>query len=115
MNRKARIFVSNQLAGILEEKEHGRYAFMYDSAYLKMKTARPLSWTMPLGSGPLLCDTLFPFFDGLIPEGWLLDLTTKNWKLDPRDRMGLLLTACRDCIGTVHVLSWEESPSAVDE
>jgi serine/threonine-protein kinase HipA len=48
---------------------------------------------------------LFPFFDGLIPEGWLLDIAEKNWKLNPRDRMGLLLVCCKDCIGTVSVHS----------
>ncbi|AGY54685.1 HipA N-Terminal Domain-Containing Protein [Bacteroidales bacterium CF] len=46
---------------------------------------------------------LFPFFDGLIPEGWLLDIAEKNWKLNPRDRMGLLLACCKDCIGAVSV------------
>jgi len=46
---------------------------------------------------------LFSFFDGLIPEGWLLDIAEKNWKLDPRDRMGLLLACCRDCIGAVSI------------
>ena len=46
---------------------------------------------------------LFPFFDGLIPEGWLLDIAEKNWKLNPRDRMGLLLACCKDCIGAVSI------------
>jgi serine/threonine-protein kinase HipA len=47
---------------------------------------------------------MFPFFDGLIPEGWLLDIAEKNWKIDSRDRMGLLLACCKDCIGAVSVL-----------
>jgi serine/threonine-protein kinase HipA len=46
---------------------------------------------------------MFPFFDGLIPEGWLLDIAQKNWKLNPRDRMGLLMACCKDCIGAVSV------------
>jgi serine/threonine-protein kinase HipA len=46
---------------------------------------------------------MFPFFDGLIPEGWLLVIAQKTWKVDARDRMGLLLTVCRDPIGAVHV------------
>ena len=48
-------------------------------------------------------DLLFPFFDGLIPEGWLLDIAEKNWKLDGRDRMGLLLACCSSAIGAVSV------------
>jgi serine/threonine-protein kinase HipA len=46
---------------------------------------------------------IFPFFDGLIPEGWLLDVATKSWKINERDRMGLLLACCNDCIGAVSV------------
>lgn len=48
------------------------------------------------------------FFDGLIPEGWLLEIAERTWKLDPRDRMGLLLSCCRDCIGAVGVVPLEE-------
>jgi serine/threonine-protein kinase HipA len=51
---------------------------------------------------------MFPFFDGLIPEGWLLDIATRNWKLNPNDRMGLLMTCCKDCIGAVGVVGIEE-------
>ena len=46
---------------------------------------------------------LFPFFEGLIPEGWLLDIATKNWKINVNDRMGLLLACCSNCIGAVSV------------
>jgi serine/threonine-protein kinase HipA len=40
----------------------------------------------------------------------LLDIAEKNWKLHPRDRMGLLLACCKDCIGaiSVHQLKEEE-------
>jgi serine/threonine-protein kinase HipA len=53
-------------------------------------------------------NTMLPFFDGLIPEGWLLDVAQQNWKLDPRDRMGLLLSCCRDCIGAATVVAERE-------
>ena len=46
---------------------------------------------------------LFAFFEGLIPEGWLLDIASKNWKINPNDRMGLLLACCQNCIGAVSV------------
>ncbi|MBT9837475.1 hypothetical protein GPK58_12955 [Blautia sp. MCC270] len=48
-----------------------------------------------------LTTILFPFFDGLIPEGWLLGVVSRNWKINQKDRFGLLLAACRDCIGDV--------------
>lgn len=48
-------------------------------------------------------ETLFSFFDGLIPEGWLLDIVIRNWKIDVRDRFGLLLVAFREGIGNVRI------------
>ena len=52
---------------------------------------------------PEVLDEMLPFFDGLIPEGWLLDIAEETWKLNPRDRFGLLLACCRSCIGAVSV------------
>lgn len=47
---------------------------------------------------------MFPVFDGLIPEGWLLDIASSSWKIDPRDRMSLLIACCKDCIGNISVM-----------
>lgn len=68
----------------------------------------PISLTMPLSKREWLSKTMFPFFDGLIPEGWLLDIACSTWKLDRRDRMGLLCAVCRDCIGAVRVEAIDE-------
>lgn len=77
---------------------------MYDHDYTQRPNVRPVSLTLPLRPAPYHSEReLFAFFDGLIPEGWLLDIAEKNWKLDPRDRMGLLLACCRDCIGAVSI------------
>jgi serine/threonine-protein kinase HipA len=100
--RKANVFMRNQLSGILTEDENG-YTFIYDSEYLKTKDAQPISLTMPLTEKPYRDKVLFPFFDGLIPEGWLLEIAERNWKLSERDRMGLLMLCCKDCIGAVSI------------
>lgn len=102
--RQGEIWVSNQLAGMLIEDDNG-YHFEYQEAYLKQEKALAVSLTLPLQEEPFHSENLFPFFDGLIPEGWLLDIAHKNWKINPRDRMGLLLTTCQDCIGNVSVRS----------
>jgi serine/threonine-protein kinase HipA len=64
---------------------------------------------LPLQTNPFNSTILFPFFDGLIPEGWLLDIAENNWKLNPRDRMGLLLACCKDCIGAISVYPIKEN------
>lgn len=80
------------------------YHFLYDKEYLIDPDSQPISLTLPLTDRPYTSNTLFPFFDGLIPEGWLLDVAVKVWKLNPRDRMKLLLTCCKDCIGAVSII-----------
>ena len=100
--RKAKIYMHKELAGLLIENEEG-YSFKYEENYLTGSTAKPVSLTLPLRDKPFESKTMFPFFDGLIPEGWLLEIAEKNWKLNARDRMGLLLACCRDCIGAVSI------------
>lgn len=100
--KKAKIYMYDKLAGILIEDEYG-YHFTYDEIYLSEEKAEPISLTLPLTEKTYQSNTLFPFFDGLIPEGWLLDIAQKNWKLNPQDRMEILLKTGRDCIGAVSV------------
>ena len=104
---KAEIRYQDVTAGWLTKDENG-YSFVYDSSYLKLNNPEPVSLTLPLQTEPYKSKILFPFFDGLIPEGWLLDIAEKNWKLNPRDRMGLLLNCCKDCIGAVSVIQIKE-------
>lgn len=100
--KEAKIYMYGNLAGILTEDENG-YTFAYDSQYLASAVAEPISLTMPLTRKPYTGNVLHPFFDGLIPEGWLLDMAQKSWKINPRDRMSLLLACCKECIGAVSV------------
>jgi len=100
--RKAEIRMHNDLAGWLSQDEHG-YHFQYATDYLQSPEAKPISLTLPLQEAAFISNVLFSFFDGLIPEGWLLDIAEKNWKLNSKDRMGLLLACCKDCIGAVSI------------
>lgn len=101
--RQGKIWVNKILAGILTEDDNG-YHFKYEQSYLEKEDKLPVSLTLPLQEASFYSESLFPFFDGLIPEGWLLDIAHKNWKINPRDRMGLLLTTCRDCIGNISII-----------
>jgi len=100
--RQGKVFVRNRYAGLIQETDSG-YFFQYDPDYLHSADAYAVSLTLPVQEEPFQSHTLFPFFDGLIPEGWLLGVVSRNWKIDPRDRFGLLMVACKDCIGAVSV------------
>ncbi len=104
--RQAKIYMHDSWAGTLSEDENG-YHFEYQSDYLENEFAEAVSLTLPISKKTYSGNVLFPFFDGLIPEGWLLEIVEKNWKLNPRDRMGILLATCRDCIGAVSVEPFE--------
>lgn len=97
MNEKGQVYFQDKLSGTISKKEDGSFEFIYEDK------APAVSLTLPTTQKRYKSEDLFPFFDGLIPEGWLLNLTQKNWKIPKNDRMTLLLTTCQDCIGAVHV------------
>ena len=98
MTRQAAVYCGEQYAGILEETGDPRgYRFTYDATY----QGPAVSLTLPLQSEPFVSAGLFPFFAGLIPEGWYLDIVTRTIKVDPADTFGVLLATCSDCIGAV--------------
>ena len=102
--RQAEIYRKGLLAGILTE-DGGEYRFCYDEGYLKGEDAQPVSLTLPLQTEAYVSPVLFPFFDGLIPEGWLLDVALRNTDISMLDRMSLLLLCCKECIGSISVVS----------
>lgn len=101
--RKANIYRKGILAGTLTE-EGGEYRFSYLTDYLSRDDAQPVSLTLPLQTEAFVSPTLFPFFDGIIPEGWLLDVALRNTDISVLDRMSLLLLCCKECIGSISVV-----------
>ena len=101
--KEALVYLKKSLAGILTEDENG-FTFLYDNQYLAQQDAKAISLTLPLTEKPYHSNVLFPFFDGLIPEGWLLDIAERSWKINQRDRMSLLMACCKDCIGAVSIV-----------
>jgi len=105
--RQAKIYRKEMLAGMLTE-DGGEYMFKYDDAYLASPSAAAISLTLPLQQESYTSPVLFPFFDGLIPEGWLLDVALRNTDISVLDRMSLLLLCCKECIGSVSVVPINE-------
>lgn len=101
--RKAIICYGKIIAGELIETNDGDYVFQYDGDYVEQHPDQYITFSMPVRMEPYKNNRFFPFFEGLIPEGWLLNIASKNWKLNKNDRMGLLLACCQNCIGAVSV------------
>jgi serine/threonine-protein kinase HipA len=101
--RQATILYNNIPAGLLTETNDGYYTYQYNDNYIANHSESFITFTMPVNGSLYKENRLFPFFEGLIPEGWLLDIASKNWKINTNDRMGLLLVCCQNCIGAVSV------------
>lgn len=97
MIRAGNVYYKDEFVGKIIEDEDG-FRFEYENI-----NSPQISLSLPNLNKPHKSKVLFPFFDGLIPEGWLLDIAKNNWKLNSKDRMGLLLVCCNDCIGAVSV------------
>jgi len=99
--RQAKIFYDSIYCGLLTETDDGDYMFGYDGEYVKQHPGQFITFNLPVRKEPYIEKRLFPFFEGLIPEGWLLNIASKSWKINTNDRMGLLLACCQNCIGAV--------------
>ena len=106
---RAAVFCNGKRAGLLIKKETG-YEFIYDGGYLSDPQAAAISLAMPLREQKYVSRELFPFFDGLLPEGWLLDLTCAAAKIDKNDKYRLLLHTGQDPVGAVGILPLERAP-----
>lgn len=101
--RQGIIKYNNIKAGLLKEEDNGEYLFVYDDQYVQTYPNHFITFQMPVTKRPYRSKRLFPFFDGLIPEGWLLNIAAESWKINKNDRMGLLLACCQYAIGAVSV------------
>lgn len=110
--RQGNVYYKDTLAGNIIETADGDYIFRYDASYVTHYPKQFITFSMPVRIEAYISDRLFPFFEGLIPEGWLLEIATKNWKIKANDRMGLLLACCQNCIGAVSVVPIKENDEA---
>lgn len=105
MNRRAKVFIDDHFAGILEELEYTKkYQFTYNPEYNDL----PVSLTMPTTTRVYLYDSFPPFFDGLLPEGFMLDALLRGLKIDRADCMSQLLAVGHDMVGNVTVVGMDE-------
>ncbi len=96
---KARILVSGISAGILEKLENKQYLFTYDTDY----RGPPVSLTMPITKTAYEFYEFPPFFEGLLPEGIMLEALLRKYKLDKTDYFAQLLIVGQDVVGSVTI------------
>jgi serine/threonine-protein kinase HipA len=101
---KLEVYFDKVHAGYLErtrEENRNTYIFSYILDYLNRDDARPLSVNLPLRREPYRSTELFPFFDNLLAEGWLLDVQAVAHKIDKNDKFALISVCGLECMGAV--------------
>jgi serine/threonine-protein kinase HipA len=98
--KKADIYLHGTHVGILEEQEYlKKYVFSYDLEY----NGNPISVTMPIGGKTFVYNKFPSFFDGLLPEGVLLEGLLKQKKIDQKDFFSQLIAVGNDTVGAVTI------------
>lgn len=98
--KKAKVFVDGIQAGELQEIERGKdYRFIYLQGY----TGPSVSLTMPKTKLLYEYDRFPPFFEGLLPEGMMLEGLLRYAKIDSHDLFTQLTTVGGDLVGNVTV------------
>ena len=103
MNRRALVRLDGRDVGVIDETPEG-FSFRYLEDWLTSSEAVAVSLTMPLRREPYRTRYLHPFFQNLLPEGWLLELSTAKLKISKDDAFGLLLATCADCVGAAEII-----------
>lgn len=98
------VYYNNVFAGTITQNDDGAFVFSYNDLYFENENTKPISLTLPKSQKVYKSNILFPFFDGLIPEGYLLEIALKKYNVSNNDRMSLLLKTCRNPIGIVRIL-----------
>ena len=96
--RKANIFVNACLAGELHEIEKRvKYRFIYLDTY----QGPSVSLEMPTTNLVYEYDRFPPFFEGLLPEGLMLESMLQQLKIDRNDFFAQLIAVGGDMVGNV--------------
>ena len=98
--RQARVYLHGVFAGMLQERQAGReYLFQYCEDY----QGPPVSLSLPLSQREYRFEEFPPFFEGLLPEGDMLDGLLRQYKIDRSDCFSQLIAVGRDTVGAVTV------------
>jgi len=94
--KRIEILVNNIPAGVLTKITEEKYRFEYYKNY----SGDPVSLTIPVRYEPYEYSQFPPYFEGLLPEGTMLEALLRNLKIDRKDSFAQLCAVGGDMIGT---------------
>ena len=101
MDRVAYVYFYDLYAGKIYETSEG-FNFIYNSNYIL--TGTPIGFNYPFTQIKYFNQFLFPIFENLVSEGWLLNLQSNTQHIDKNDKFGILINNGKDLIGALTIL-----------
>ncbi len=98
------VYLKSEKIGSLQLDDSRRFIFTYDKDWLQLKTAVPLSISLPLQQEPFQDDYARPFFSNLLPESELRRAIARKLGLSESNDFALLEAVGGECAGAVSLL-----------
>lgn len=98
------VYLKSEKVGMLQLDDSRRFIFTYDKNWLRLKTAVPLSISLPLQQEPFQDDHARPFFSNLLPESELRRVIARKLGLSENNDFALLEAIGGECAGAVSLL-----------
>lgn len=93
--RIAAIFINGVKAAVLIENNKSSYEIKYSEDY----SGNPLSLTMPVQKKTFSFSQFPTYFEGVLPEGVMLEALLKTKKIDRDDLFSQLIAVGEDLVG----------------
>lgn len=104
-HRILNIFMNGILIGKLEKTLRNGLAFTYDTKWLNMNGARPVSLSLPLTDKTFMGDTVYNFFDNLLPDNPETRARIQaKFHVTTNQPFDLLASIGRDCVGAIQII-----------
>ncbi|MBI5448025.1 MAG: type II toxin-antitoxin system HipA family toxin [Gammaproteobacteria bacterium] len=109
-HRVLNVLMNGILVGSLEKSAEGGLAFVYDKSWLDTPGARPISLSLPLIDKKFSGNTVYNFFDNLLPDNpQIRSRIQAKFHIQTDQPFDLLAKIGRDCVGAIQFIESDET------
>jgi serine/threonine-protein kinase HipA len=110
ITKEFEILMFGEPAGIMQVYDSGIWTLQYLPEYRNNRSKPPFSVSLPKTNMLLEHQGIFPFFDGILPEGWLAELS-ENFGILIESKVEAVSYYLRDAIGGVSISEKHADPT----
>jgi HipA-like protein len=105
-DRILHLLMNGKLIGKLEKTAKDGLTFAYDQEWLNTPDARPISLSLPLTNQLFIGDTVYNFFDNLLPDNPQIRARIQaKFHITTNQPFDLLTNIGKDCVGAIQLIN----------